>query len=266
MENRKQRTKRGYPVAFLIAFISMRVIYYKIYSERIESFKNKKLARKYTNMEKNQKYHLFEEILTEIRPVLQSGLKSILLVSRIKQTEASDFLHHLKKHHKWIFNVNNPNSAYITVLTGDLTDMEQVASFTQNSSFKESLGQTVEKEVDSIITLLEKRLNNHEKSFFLHSLKEIESLIYAGGTRKKKFKSLPLIPEYILLTDEYLEEHPNKARLQRLLQIVRNRKIRLKIISSESSAGNRLTDLGGIICFLEIKTKYEEQKAQEFFD
>ena len=38
------------------------------------------------------------------------------------------------------------------------------------------------------------------------------------------------------------------------------------MINSETEAGVRTTQLGGIVCFLETKSEYENQKRQELFE
>jgi len=78
--------------------------------------------------------------------------------------------------------------------------------------------------------------------FVLYSLEEAENLILkSNATRKVK-------PEFLLLTDKYLAENPQKGRLNRLLQIASNKNIKSRIIDSESPAGKRLKQLGGFVC------------------
>ena len=258
----KRKPKRGYPLALLVGFESMRMIYWNIFSERAELRMIQKLPRKNENMNKKQSYQFHEILVDELRPILKTGMKSILLITPPKKKYATAFL----AHHQWMLREKHSNSPSFKMLTGTITDLEQTTTFIQSIEFQEALGQVTEDEADRIMNVLEKRLNDVEKGFILYTLKEIEDLIYAGGKRKKKFKSLPLTPEYIVLTNLYLEEHPIKNRLQRLLQIAKNRKIKTKIIDGETSAGIRITQLGGIVCFLETKSNYEKQKGQEFFD
>jgi stalled ribosome rescue protein Dom34 len=55
-------------------------------------------------------------------------------------------------------------------------------------------------------------------------------------------------PEYLLLTDEYIACTRQKGRLHRLMQVAQNRQVKTRVISAESNAGKRLTQLGGIVC------------------
>ncbi|MHA1887648.1 MAG: hypothetical protein DRO88_09640 [Promethearchaeia archaeon] len=266
MGKKKTRGKRGYPLALLIGFLPMHLVYYNIFSERVELRKKRKLPRKFDNMDKKQKYAFFEEIVSELRPILQNELKNVLLVTKPKKKEAQEFLNHLQQHHRWILNPDHHNAATFSHLTGDVSDLENASIFLQSSEIQKKIGQANEIESNRIMKTLEQRLNDPDQGFTLHTLKEIEDLIYAGGTRKKKFKKLALNPEYILITDQYLENQSNKNRLHRLLQIAQNRQIRTRIIDSGTNAGSRLSNLGGIVCFLKMTSNYEKQKGEEFFD
>ena len=55
-------------------------------------------------------------------------------------------------------------------------------------------------------------------------------------------------PEYLMLTDEYLSKSRQKYRVQRLMQVAANKGVKTRVISAESTAGKRLTQLGGIVC------------------
>jgi stalled ribosome rescue protein Dom34 len=77
----------------------------------------------------------------------------------------------------------------------------------------------------------------------LYSLNEIEKRIL--GPRK----SGRHIHEYLILTDKYLSDSREKNRIHRLMQIATNRNVKTRIVDVESTAGRRLTQLGGMVCF-----------------
>jgi stalled ribosome rescue protein Dom34 len=54
----------------------------------------------------------------------------------------------------------------------------------------------------------------------------------------------------LVLTDSYLAESNCKNRIQRLLQIAANREVKTKIVNAETSAGKRITQLGGLVYFV----------------
>jgi len=43
--------------------------------------------------------------------------------------------------------------------------------------------------------------------------------------------------------------HKQKQRLNRLLQILNNKKVNVKIIDAKTAAGERINQFGGLICF-----------------
>jgi stalled ribosome rescue protein Dom34 len=55
--------------------------------------------------------------------------------------------------------------------------------------------------------------------------------------------------KYLLLTDKYLAEAQDKNRIQRLLQISKNKKMKTRIVKAETAAGKRISQLGGIVFF-----------------
>jgi stalled ribosome rescue protein Dom34 len=266
MGNKKKRSKRGYPVGLLISFQPMQATFWKLFSERTVQLKVVKLGRKFKNAEKTHLYQYFEEIVNKLRPILKEGLKSVLLVTPPKKHYAQAFLTHVKAHQRWLVDEKHQNSASFQELTGIINNIEGVTFFIQSEEYLEAVGMATENEGNQIIENLEKRLNDIEEGLVLYTLKEIEKLVFAGGKRKKKFKPMKLIPEYIILTTDYLESHTQKNRLQKLLQIAENRKIKSKIVDIESSAGIRVKQLGGLVCFLQMNSNYEKELGQSMID
>lgn len=266
MAKPKKKSKRGYPVGVIVGFEPMGTVIWKIFSERPELAERVKLGRKFKNADRSQLYKFYEDVISALRPLLNAGLRSILLVSPPKMTHAAGFLDHINHHHRWLLREKNPHSATFRELIGSATTEEDVSVFIQSEEYREAAGSATSAEADKLIAQMEARLNDLESGLVLYSLKDIEKLVFAGGTRKKKFKPLKLIPEYILLTADYLESSQHKSRIQRLLQIAKNRDIKSKIIEDdESSAGIRVTQLGGIVCFLLTNSEYEKQMAEHFF-
>jgi stalled ribosome rescue protein Dom34 len=95
---------------------------------------------------------------------------------------------------------------------------------------------------------LEKRLSASGKNNLVaFSLEEAESLILK---RQKPGRSKP---EYLLLTDSYLVGNREKNRLHRLMQIAQNKNVKTRIIKAKSPAGERLTQLGGLVCLAQLE-------------
>lgn len=252
-------------MALLIGFEPMDIVFWKIFSQRPAYFKRIKVGRKIDNADDSQKYHLFEKIVDELRIQVKKGLKSFILVTPEKKDYATLFLDHINSHHKWLVSGKSPRSAKFSSLQGSIPNKKAVLYWLQTQEFQDAIQSTIKKEAEDILELLERRIDQ-EEGLVLFSLREIESLLYSGGTKKKKFKDLPIVPEYILVTNEYIDATQRKHRVQRLLQIAKNRKIKTKIIDGESDAGKRITQLGGIVCFMQTLTKYQKKKGEELIN
>ena len=117
----------------------------------------------------------------------------------------------------------------------------------ENEEIKEVIKRITSQESYLLIKKLEKSINkNNPNNKIFYGLKEIEDLIYEGG---KYDDSVSDKVDYLLLTDEFLEDHKQKNRIYRLKQIAKNKGIKTKVILEESPAGNRISQFGGIICF-----------------
>ncbi len=259
----KKKPKRGYPVGVIVGFEPMGTIIWKIFSERPVLVDRVNLGRKFKNADKPQLYQFYEDLIRALRPLLKSGLRSILLLSTPKTSYAAEFLTHIKQHQRWMLQEKNPHSATFREIVGSATTEDDVSVFMQSEAYREAVGSATAAEADQLIGRMEARLNDLDAGLVLYSLKDIEKLVFAGGTRKKKFKPLKLLPEYILITADYLDSSPQKSRIQRLLQIAKNRDIKSKIIDEESPAGERVAQLGGIVCFLATNSDYEKQMGEQ---
>ncbi len=266
MGKQKKSPKRGYPVGVIVGFEPMGVAIWKIFSERPVLAERVNLGRKFKNTDRKQLYSFYENLVRALRPLINEGLRSILLVSPPKMVYAAGFMGHIKQHQHWLLREKHPHSAIFRMLIGNATTEDSVSIFMQSEEYLEAVASATSAEADQLIDQMETRLNDLDSGLVLYSLKDIETLVFAGGTRKKKFKPLKLIPEYILLTTDCLESSPQKYRIQRLLQIAKNRDIKSKIIEDEeSSSWMRVTQLGGIVCFLRTNSEYEKQIAEKIF-
>ncbi|MDR0797178.1 MAG: hypothetical protein LBE70_00445, partial [Nitrososphaerota archaeon] len=179
-----------------------------------------------------------EDIINKLRPILKEGVKSILVASPQKTSFNQDFLNHIKGHHQWLFQ--GVNKATFKQLTGSAVTHAQVSSITGSEEFKLSINNSTFEEAENLRELLEKRLNTND-NLVLFSLEEAEDTIYnhkTQGTPK---------PEYLLLTDNYLAGEKRKTRLNRLMQIAQNKKIKTRVVNKESPAGARLNQFGGLV-------------------
>jgi stalled ribosome rescue protein Dom34 len=119
-----------------------------------------------------------------------------------------------------------------------------VAELVKTKEFQKLIAETTSDEVDLIVDTLEKRLRSvNSDSAVLFSLKEIEDRVY---DRKRDDNSET---KYLILTDKYLANSKDKNRVNRLLQISKNKKVKTRIINTETPAGKRISQLGGAVFF-----------------
>jgi stalled ribosome rescue protein Dom34 len=133
-------------------------------------------------------------------------------------------------------------------MTGAAGTLAEVAALTRTLMFNRLVCKTTSEETEDLIEMLEKLLNTLDQDkVVLYSLIEIEDLIL-GPQKPSKPE-----PEYLMLTDEYLSNSREKNRIHRLMQIAANRNVKTRIMDAESTAGLRLKQLGGMVCFAQLK-------------
>jgi stalled ribosome rescue protein Dom34 len=240
----KKRYRRGYPVAILAGIAEGTAVLWKVFSNVAKPDKIIHINGARNNPKDLYNFH--ESVLNAIRPTLKEGVKSIILASPPRTNHHQELINHMRQHHKWL--TQGPNKAVFSTITGSAVTPPQVAALTRNPRFRQLIKETTQEETENLIEILEKRINTtSNNNLVLFSLEEAEKLIL------KMHKPSEPKPEYLLLTDKYLSENRQKKRLQRLMQIAANKKVKTRIINVESPAGKRLTQLGGLICLAHIK-------------
>ena len=189
-------------------------------------------------------YNFHESVVNALKPVFKEGVRSIVVVSPARTTYSQEFLNHVQKHHRYLIQSKSPNRANFAELVGSADDQTKIAELTKTKQFTDLIAQTTSEEADQVVSSLEKHLyGKGSNSVVLYSLKEIEDIIYS---RKKGVESRT---EYLLLTDKYLAESKQKNRIHRLLQIAKNKKVKTTVVNSETVAGSRISQFGGIVFF-----------------
>jgi stalled ribosome rescue protein Dom34 len=235
----KRKYKRGYPVAILAGIEENQATLWKIYSNVAKP--EKTIPLNGNRNDSKALYNFHESIINALRPTLKEGVRSIIIAAPARTSHTQALITHIREHHKWL--TQGPNKAAISEVTGSASTPAQVAALTRTQTFRQLISETTEEETENLIDLLEKRLNTaDQKSAVLFSLEEAESLILQPENPSKPQ------PEYLLLTDKYLESTRQKNRVHRLMQIAANKQVKTRIVNSESPAGKRLTQLGGIVC------------------
>jgi stalled ribosome rescue protein Dom34 len=239
---RKRGYKRGYSVALLVGLEDNRAVLWQIFSHVAKLYVTMNLDGKRTDYRALYNFH--ESIVNALRPALNEGARSIVVVSPMKTTYAADFLNHVRIHHAHLIQSKNLDRATFATLVGSADQPHRVAELVKTKEFLELVAETTSHEADDIVLALDKNLYNISgNSAALFSLKEIEDKVYARE-EGDNFST-----DYLVLTEKYLDNAEDKSRLHRLLQIARNVKIETKIVKAETPAGKRISQFGGIVLF-----------------
>jgi stalled ribosome rescue protein Dom34 len=229
--------RRGYPVAILLGMDIDHAVLWQVFSQVAKH--QQSLSLNGVRGDPKAVYNFHESIVNALRPTLKEGVRSVIIASPNKTSYAQEFVNHIKAHHTWL--LQGANKAAFSTITGSASTPQQVAALTKTTTFKELISETTAQETENLLEILEKRLNAAD-NLVLFSLQEAENFIlYTQAEGKPK-------PEYLMLTDEYLSKSRQKYRVQRLMQVAANKGVKTRVISAESTAGKRLTQLGGIVC------------------
>jgi stalled ribosome rescue protein Dom34 len=188
-------------------------------------------------------YNFHEAIVDALRPALKEGVKSIVVAAPMKTGYTSVFLDHVRKHDAWLVQAKGPNSVAFGNLAGSAGELHEVTDLVKTKRFRDMMSETTSAGADRTVDTLEKWLSElADDAKVLYSLEEAEDLVYgqwtSGGVR----------PECVMLTNEYLTNHKERNRVNRLLQISNNKNVKTVIVEADTPAGIRLTQFGGFVC------------------
>ena len=235
--------RRGYPVAVLVGIENDRAVLWKVFSHVVKPEKTVPMTG--ARSDPKALYNFHESIINSMRPSLKEGVRSLIIASPTRTNFKEKLLEHIRAHHTWL--VQGPSKAVFSEMTGLASTISDVTILTRTSEFRQLIIETTEEESEDLIGLLEKRLNviSHDM-LVLYSLVEIENQIL-GQWRIGKPQ-----PEYLLMNDLYLSSSRQKYRLQKLMQIAANKKVKTRIVKADSPAGKRLAQLGGFVCVMKL--------------
>ncbi|TKJ19171.1 MAG: hypothetical protein CEE42_15870 [Promethearchaeota archaeon Loki_b31] len=243
----KKKLKRGFLVALLIGFDEKEIHMWKVYSHSLRVYKTIKLIRKWKYLDDKQIYNLLEELVNIIRLVIRDGLKSILLASSQKKDYSTIFLDHINKHHQWLVRSKGYNRVSFGEIVGTANTLESANFLISQEKSLHIIHETTSDEINLLVKQLEKIINIGDPNrLLLYNLEDIEAFIYEGG---KKDKTAAEKLDFLIVTEDFINNHKNKHRIHRLIQIANNKGIITKTISIENPAVNRFNQFGGILAF-----------------
>ncbi len=240
-----RKYRRGYPVAILVGLDKDKTVLWRIYSNVAKH--EKTISSKEIENDSRTSYSVNEAIINAFRPILKEGVRSVILVSRPRTSYSKDLLTHIGQHHAWL---NQGSSKVVfSEMVGTAGTPSEVTALNKTAIFHDIIEETTSEETEDLVELIDKRLNiSDSERAVLFSLEEIEAVILKNRGIDE-FK-----PEYLLMTDNYLRDSSHRNRVNRLLQIASNKNVKTRIINSESPAGKRIAQFGGLSCLMK-KTK-----------
>ena len=233
-----RRGRRGYPNAILIGFDKGKAQFWTIYSE---SMKASKVIERYEEDEKSS-YRFHEEIIITIRGLLNEGFSGLIVASENKKQNASGFMEHVSKRHKWLM-------ARLTVLqlNGKATTSAEVGQLIKTNHLQESITTTTEATVGKLLEQLERAL---DEGNILYTIEELQHALKAN----KK----PLI---IMMTEEFNQLNQRNRRFQSSIQISKNIGANVAVLKPTNYAFPRLNQIGGFACVI---SNYTRKKVYHF--
>lgn len=238
----KKGYRRGYPVAVLVGFENDHAVLWHVFSHVAKLHFTLKLSGERTD--ERALYNFHESVIGALRPTLKEGIRSIVVTAPMKTTYAKDFLDHVRRHHTYLIQLKSANRATFAELVGSADRPHKVAELVKTKEFHKLIAETTSDEVDLIVDVLKKRLRSTSSdSSVLFSLKEIEDRVYDPKRDDDSEK------KYLILTDKFLADNEDRGRINRLLLIANNRKIKTRIVNAETPAGRRISQLGGAVFF-----------------
>lgn len=235
---RRQPYKRGYPIGVLVGLEEKQASVWQIFSKMVKPLLTIRVGN-----DRKATYNFHESIVDALRPIVREGVRTVVVVAPAKTNYSKGFIGHVKKHHSWLTQENGSCFATFGELTGVANTIDQVSDILKTQEFSSKLLDIRSKDADRIIDKLEKHINRLDSNnTMLYSLEEIEELVNRWNGRGNP------TPEYVTLTDKYLAESKQKNRVNRLLQISKNKNIKTRIVDADTEAGMRINQFGGLIC------------------
>lgn len=233
----KSSYRRGYAVAILIGLAENAAVVWRVYSQVVKPETTVHLDGARNNTKSVYNFH--EAIVNALRNTLKEGVRSIILVSPPRTTYASQLVDHVRRHHTWLTQ-GASHTAFVE-MTGSASTHSDVTGLAKNPAFHKLIQDATTAEAENLLDILEKRLSGtNENDIVLYSLDEVENSVYMARRG--------VCPDFLLLTNDYLAKSRQKGRVNRLIQVAANKKVKTRVVDSESPTGKRLNQLGGIVC------------------
>ncbi len=234
----KSGYRRGYAVAVIVGLTETSASLWRVYSRVVKP----EAVVQLENGRKDAKavYNFHEAITNALRSTLKEGVRSMIIVSPPRTTYGQDFVDHVERHHAWL--MRGANKVAFAEIIGSAATRSDISTLAKNPVFRKLVKEGTAEETEDLLELLERRINDNSGNYaVLFSIDEAENLILHPQERR-------IAPEFLFLTSEFLSSSRQKGRLNRLMQVAANKKVKTRVVDAETAAGKRLTQLGGIVC------------------
>ena len=229
-------------MALLVGFQEHHAVLWQVFSNVAKQLLTLEIGGRRTDQKVMYNFH--ESVINALRPVLGEGVRSVIVTAPMKTTYTADFMNHVQVHHAYLVQSKRQNRVAFTELAGSADEPHNVAELVKTKRFRRLVAETTSGEADHIVDALNERLFGvNSDSIVLYTLGEIEAIIY-GSKGQTDLRS-----GYLMLTDTYLAVSKEKNRIYRLLQISKSKKVKTRIVKTETTAGQRISQLGGVVFF-----------------
>lgn len=183
-------------------------------------------------------YNFYESVVDLLRPSVKQGIKSILIATPDERAYRG-FIDHIEKHQGWLLKGWELNRVAFEHIPQPAMDADQVRDLIRSHDLRGRLSEVTRVDLNRVMGILEKRLNDPKLiDTILYTLREAEDAVYGRGVG----------PEYVLVTEGFRSR--NRRRVDKLLQVATNKGFKTRVVESDTPAGFRLSQFGGLVCIL----------------
>ncbi|MGW8289364.1 MAG: hypothetical protein ACWGNP_03740, partial [Candidatus Bathyarchaeia archaeon] len=138
--NRKKRYRRGYPVAVLVGFETDHAVIWRVFSRVAKPSLKVELAGRRTD--EKILYNFHESVIDVLKPVFREGVKTIVVAAPVRTSYATDFIEHVRKHHRYLIQSKSQNRANFAEIVGSADSPTQVAELVKTPQFTKIVAET----------------------------------------------------------------------------------------------------------------------------
>ncbi|MEX2680957.1 MAG: hypothetical protein Q6373_005110 [Candidatus Sigynarchaeota archaeon] len=192
----------------------------------------------------NPRYNYFDAIVTRLKSISTTGVRSIVVAGPKGTQIAKDFIAHVQKHHAYLLKPGSGRTIHVAAIEGSAHDVPSTVELVKGQAFKMIIETTTGQETEGIVQLLDAVINNPAGIVSVHFT--IDEILQIFENLRDEIGPEP---EYVLMTDIFYAANKSDQRLQRILGLAKRYKIKTRVIQSKTGPGTRIASLGGLVCF-----------------